>query len=298
MDKAYIILAHKNMEQLNRLLARLDDGCSYFFIHIDAKLPDRELSALVFNQEKAQLVDRIFTKWADFSIVEATLKALEAVRASNKEFGSISILSGQDYPIKSNEYISDFLAHSDKRIFMEHFELPNHEKWSPRGGMYRIDKYFFGLKEYELFTSRTFNFLGSIFPGLKRSHPEHLKHYAGSQWWTIDMYALNYILNFVKANPAYTAFHKATFAPDEIFFHTILLNAKDTRIRSGIAGNNKRFIRWKTTSMSHPEFLTRDDLEDMRHSDALFARKFDLEETPEIFNLIDQQCVNEKTVAA
>jgi len=298
MEKAYIILAHKNMEQLNRLLRRLDDKYSHFFIHIDSKLPDNKLSDLKFNQFKTQLIKRLDTRWADFSLVEATLNALEAIRATNKEFCSITLLSGQDYPIKSNDQINEFFSKTDERIFIEYYELPNHEKWSPRGGMYRIDKYFFGMKEHQLLSSRTMNFLGNIFPALQRNQPQNIKHYAGSQWWTIDMYALNYILDFVKANPAYSLFHKSTFAPDEIFFHTILLNAKDGRISSGIVNNNKRFIRWNNAAMSHPEILLKEDVLKICESDALFARKLDLDINIEVFEQIDKRCLNKETVAA
>ncbi len=295
MEKAYIILAHKNIEQLNRLLEQLNDDASYFFIHIDLKLPDNELSTLNWLPDRMQMVKRLDTKWADFSLVEATLNAMEAVKATNKEFVSVNLLSGQDYPIKSNNYINNFFKNKDQRILIEYYQLPNYDKWSPRGGLYRVDKFFFGMKSHELLGSKTLNFLGNIFPGLKRNQPYNLLPFAGSQWWTIDMYALNYILGFVKIHPAYSTFHKDTFAPDEIFFHTILLNSKDKRIRNSIANNNKRFIRWKHSGMSHPELLQEEDLHDIMKSDSLFARKFDLEEHPGILDMIDKHCLNKET---
>lgn len=36
LSKNYLILAHKNFQQLNRLINRLDDGFSHFIIHLDA----------------------------------------------------------------------------------------------------------------------------------------------------------------------------------------------------------------------------------------------------------------------
>ena len=35
MTKAYIILAHKNPAQVNRLIKQLDDKFSEFFLHVD-----------------------------------------------------------------------------------------------------------------------------------------------------------------------------------------------------------------------------------------------------------------------
>jgi hypothetical protein len=298
MDKAFIILAHKNIRQLNRLVAKLHDGTSYFFIHIDLKVPQDELALLNWLPDRMHLVKRLDARWADFSLVEATLNAMEAIKGTNKHFHTITLLSGQDYPIKSNDFINNFFENSESGIFIESYRLPNYEKWSPRGGLYRVDKYFFGLKEYQLFCSRVVNFLGNIFPALKRKQLQDTTPYAGSQWWTMDMYTLDYVLGYVRSNPSYTAFHKATFAPDEIFFHTILLNANDMRIRAGIVNNNKRFIRWKSGTNSHPELLQEEDLQDITHSDCLFARKLDLNLYPEIFDLIDQQCLNNKIAAA
>ena len=47
---------------------------------------------------------------------------------------------------------------------------------------------------------------------------------------------------------------------------------------------------------SQPEVLSRCDIERMRHSSALFARKFDLSADPEIFEVIDSVCLTESVV--
>ncbi len=294
MKKAYLILAHKNIEQLLRLVKRLDDHSSWFYIHIDKKLTGADLGVLTSLPDRVQIMERMDTRWAGFSLVEATLKAMRAAKDSNINFHTITLLSGQDYPIKSNEYINKFFKHSEQRIFMEHFKIPNHEKWQPRGGMYRLDKYFFGLKPHQLFSSRAVNLLSSYVPFLRRNQPKDLQPYAGSQWWTIDSYALDYILHFVDENPSYSEYHRSTFAPDEVFFQTILLNATDERIIKNIVNDNKRFARWQTENTAHPEFLNEKYFDNIVSSTALFARKFDLEQDPEIFALIDKCCLNKE----
>ena len=37
MKKNYLILSHKNPQQVCRLINRLDDGTSEFFVHVDLK---------------------------------------------------------------------------------------------------------------------------------------------------------------------------------------------------------------------------------------------------------------------
>jgi len=286
MTKAYIILAHKNLDHLSRLLERLDDGHSYFFIHIDLKT---SLSALDFlDKPIVTLVKRINTRWGGFSLAEATIIAMQAVKDSAIDFKSISLLSGQDYPIKSNKEIDQFLSTSKFSIFLDYFPLPNYRRWLT-GGTYRYKKYFFGTGIIDFFFSKTLNLLSAVIPVFSRKLPYHLRPYCGSQWWTIDQYALHYILNYIGQNPEYSRFHQYTFAPDELFFHIILLNAKDERIQGSILNDNLRYMKWIRYEDPHPEILTKDDLPNLFASSSLFARKFDPLKDQEILNLIDEQ---------
>lgn len=273
-------------------MQKLDDGASFFFIHIDkkAKLPD---FGSVLNAENVQMVESVKINWAGFSIVQATLNGMMAIKESGLNFDRIILLSGQDYPVKSNASINNFLESAPHRVFMEYFLLPNHKKWQPGGGMYRVTKYYLGLKLHQRYAAKALNLLSRFLPFLKRSLPQPLRPFAGSAWWIIDMYALNYILGYVHNNPRYAAFHKHTFAPDEVFFQTILLNADDKRITESICVNNMRLIKWKDIRAAHPQVLTMADLNDIVLTEALFARKFDPHESAELLDVIDRHCLSD-----
>ncbi|MVN23444.1 beta-1,6-N-acetylglucosaminyltransferase [Mucilaginibacter arboris] len=298
MLKAYIIIAHKNPEQLLRLIKILDDGCSVFFVHIDKRVSINHFTALKSLGSKVNLVKRVYSDWGAFGLVQCTLNAMIAIKESAMAFNRIILLSGQDYPIKSNDYINNYFQKTPYSIFFEYWPLPNYNKWPKnKGGMYRVNKYFFGFNFYQMFFSKLLNFISNFFPALKRKIPGKMKPFAGSQWWIIDMYALDYILNFVKKYPIYTSFHKHTFASDELFFQMILLNSKDEKLLSSIENDNKRFIKWKSASKSHPETIDRSDLNDIVNSPAFFARKFDLNYDSNILDLIDQTCLNQQISA-
>lgn len=287
MQKAYIILAHKYPAQLKRLTSALNDESSEFFIHLDKKA-DLGIFSRQVHGPHIQWVDRVEANWGEFGLVEAVLNALNAIRQSGKRFERIILLSGQDYPIKSNEGINEYLRASAQNNFIEYHALPNAVKWKPNGGLYRVNKYFLGLKPHQRYTAKAMNFLAMFFPPLKRRIPQGMKPYAGSMWWIIDEYSMNYILDYVAANPAYVAFHKNTFAADELFFHMILLNATDEQVRERIVNDDKRFIKWTDINSAHPEQLGERHLEEIQKSDALFARKFDMTEDEEILNLIER----------
>lgn len=288
MKKAYLILAHKNLNQLIRLLDRLDDGNSHFFVHIDLKTPLSPVDEAVSSRANVVIVKRIATQWAGFSLAAATLKTMQAARDSGIDFQFISLLSGQDYPVKSNAEIDQYLSSSSYGIFLDFFPLPNYQRWAA-GGTYRYKKYFFGTSPIAMFFSRACNLLSTLIPVFARKLPFHLRPYCGSQWWTINLYAHNYILDYINRNPEYLHFHKCTFAPDELFFHIILLNAKDERISAGILNNNLRYIKWNRLDDPHPETLTHEDLPDLKTTRSLFARKFDELEDHRILDLIDEQ---------
>ena len=71
--KTYIILAHKAPDQLKRLIDRLNDEDSFFFIHIDKKSYIEPFTECVVGNNIKFITNRINCLWGDFSQVIATL---------------------------------------------------------------------------------------------------------------------------------------------------------------------------------------------------------------------------------
>ena len=109
MQKNYLILAHKNFNQLKRLLTVLEDGTSRFIIHLDASANLEDLKTIFAKIDNVLFIeDRVDCIWGDFSIVQATLNSLDFIIENNLE-GYTILMSGQDYPIKSKQYINTYL---------------------------------------------------------------------------------------------------------------------------------------------------------------------------------------------
>lgn len=286
MKKAYIILAHKNPAQVNHLVNRLNDQHSHFFIHLDL-IADLNSFQNHLKSNNVIFTQRVRSAWAKIGVVEATIKALEAIKETNIVFDRIILLSGQDYPIKSNEYIDAFLKHSEFSNFIKH-KLVKDNKETPEYNMWRINSFYFGENKWQRYASRLLQKGGKIFPFLRRKFNGKLKYYIGSQWWIIDMRALDYILNYLKANSDYVRSFKHVFAPDEIFFNTILLNAQDEDLIKSIHNDNKMFIK-HNKGAAHPTILVEANLNEILNSDALFARKFDFSKDNKIIELLDEQ---------
>lgn len=292
MEKAYLIMAHKNPGQVHRLVSRLIDGSSDFFIHIDKKTDStpfetslRALGSIV------HFTERFDATWGGYGLIKPFLCGLKMVQQTTKKFERIILLSGQDYPIKSNADINHFFEQSPYSVFVDFFPIPNFEKWPgrDRGGWYRVDKYFFGLKWYHFLFSKSLNLAATFLPFLRRSIPNAMKPYTGQTWWILDPYALNYILDYVEQHPEYIAFHRNTFVADELFVQMILANSTDPKLLQSIENNDRRFIIWEKQDSAHPNILRTTDFDTIRSSTDLYARKFDEGIDGAILDLIDTE---------
>jgi hypothetical protein len=97
MKIAYLILAYNNFKHLQRLIDALTTENATFYIHIDKRVKAPELKG------KIKYAKRINSYWSTFNCVTPTIEMMkEACKDGNDYF---VLLSGQDYPIVSNEEI-------------------------------------------------------------------------------------------------------------------------------------------------------------------------------------------------
>ncbi|MEJ7556680.1 MAG: beta-1,6-N-acetylglucosaminyltransferase [Pedobacter sp.] len=290
MKKAYIIVAHKNPKQLHRLITRLSDGNSEFFVHIGLNTSISAFFEILDIGAHVRFLPRFNSAWGGYGTIEPYLSGMRAVRDSSTEFDRIMLLSGQDYPIKSNKEIDEFFKNSPYSVFLDYHPIPNYKKWPgrDRGGLYRVDKYYLGMEWHQRLRSRSLNLVSGYVPFMRRKIPNNMQPYTGQTWFNLDMYSLNYILDYHDAHPEYFKFHKHTYVADELFIQMIVGNSKDERLLNSIDKSEKRFTVWVDPTNAHPVILDKSHFPAMKTSTDLFARKFE-ESNTEILDLIDQE---------
>lgn len=308
MKKNYIILAHKNPEQVAKLIEKLDDGESFFYIHID-----KNVLATSFEDSLAKRTNVIFTKnreegtWCDIGIVKGTLNTLQQIIHDKRE-GYCILISGQDYPIKSNEHINTFLNKNNGINFIESFEIPtsvwfeqglnrlNYHKFnlSTKRGHFIVcptpfDKQFYKFQTIKNNIKLILNFkFCYLYKQLnKRKHPDFIKPYGGSQCWALTIETVKKINTFVEENPSFLRYHKYSLLPDEMVFQTIVnhLNV-DNKLK---ISDSLTFVDWgRENAISAPTFDSNDfDILINQPENKLFARKFDEEYDGEIIRKLD-----------
>lgn len=308
MQKNYLILAHKNPLQLGRMIERLDDGASKFFIHLDAKTPIESFTACLEGGHIRFIEPRERCVWGDFSIVRATIHLMEA---ASKEQGVFILMSGQDYPIQSQGYINAFLENNKGFDFIE--IEPLEEKWKPKMVKDKLEHYHILHSEerghsncYAPFAHcsvfqkvrtlthllkgrlsvKNFRLLCSL---PKRVAPFE-RQYAGSQFWAFSERTFYGVLHYIREHKAaLEEYYKYTSSPDEIYFHSVLMDlvAKDSTIKL------KEQITYVNYFRKNNVFITEDFDKLTSAKGKLFARKFDTDIDIEILNKLDSFQENE-----
>ncbi|MDQ3395473.1 MAG: beta-1,6-N-acetylglucosaminyltransferase [Bacteroidota bacterium] len=280
---AYVIAVHKNPQQFSRLVDRLNGSHADFFVHVDKKSPINEFknSIKAIAQDNFYFIKQFNAAWSEFGIVEAEIQALKDIVNKGKHYDMIILLSGQDYPIKSNDYIKIFFHKWKGKSFIESFPMP-FQPW-PNGGMDRINRYHFKIlgksfsyPPYKQAKGAVRKILNGLF-GLyfkERSLPLGMKPFGGEHWWNFNMETARYIVQFLEQHPEFIDFHKFSFCADEMFFQTLLRNSTGKSIYDNIINDDLRYYDWSEGKDS-PKTFTLLDLENLTISEKLFARKFD-----------------------
>jgi len=275
---AYIISAYHRLSQVTRLVRRLDADGTCFFVHVDRKTDDQaydELTESLSDLPSVHFLERHTCHWGGFGHVRASLKGIDALLSSGAGFDYAILLTGQDYPIKSNRYIARFFEQQHSMSFMAVSPLPS-SSWSPRGGLDRLE--YAHLRLYGHHVRLPF----------KRSFPEGLRPFGGGAYWSLSRDCIEYVSRFVRDRPDVVAFFRHVDIPDEIFFHTILMNSP---LSETIVYDNLRYIDW--TRGRRPAILETRDVDALRGSPKLYARKFDVQQDENVLDLIDREFLQE-----
>lgn len=314
MNKNYIILAHKNPIQLKRLIEKLNDNFSSFWIHID-KNQDIEpfIDTLNSYPNLTFVSKRENGTWGDLGIVKGTINALKEIINSKKE-GYCILISGQDYPIKNKEKINCYFIKNNGYDFIDVspiFEVfptewkirLNYYKYnlSNNRGKYilfssKFDKSFFSLNCIKniikiILYKRDLKFIKEIISNFNKERciPENLTPYAGAQWWALTYQTAIKVVNFIEKNPSFYSYNEYSLLPDETFFQTIIkhLSITDSSIK---IKESLTYTNWSRDNCDLPVTFNDSDIDELtgQPENKLFARKFDYNYNKEIFNLLDK----------
>lgn len=116
--------------------------------------------------------------------------------------------------------------------------------------------------------------------------PAGLKPCGGSQWWCLSREALEYLSGFLDNNPKVLRFFKGVPIPDEMSFQTLLHSSP---FQQAVVSDDLHYVDFDRPNPTYPRILDKTDVDRLRASAKLFARKFDIARGAGIFDLIDRE---------
>lgn len=274
MKHAFLITAYTDAQQLIDLVHALNSADSSFYIHLDAKstlLNTSELDPLKMMTNVYFIRKPLRVHWGGFSHFRAILLLLqEALSGSAADY--FHLLSGQCFPTRSYHDFSAFFERNAGREFITAAPI---EQMNWTGGsmnrlqLYHLNDWFnIRMRFWKRINGRFLQLQRKL--GVKRKLPLPVKqYYGGGTWWSVSRAAALHVVQAL-AVPGILASLRYTHCAEEIVFHTLLANSP---LKENIANEDLRYVDWSTRDGYCPVILDERDLETVRASHKLVARK-------------------------
>lgn len=317
MRIAFLIFNHRRPEQLKRLLStirrQLPDAT--LVVHNDRFRTSLELPEIESLGDVHLLTSPAPIVWGDFSLVEATWRAMTWMTA-NVQFDWIVVLSAQDYPIKPLGDLGHYLAGSGADALMHATPIDDLPSAAERRN--RRQRYLYQYRPASLRPMTTTS--GRLWARLRQvtalpadlfnnvqpyvriyRYPDLMPWrlgrrpagtpftpenpcWFGSVWFSLDRRAVDYLVSFTRDNPNYVEHFRHTICPDESATATLICNAPGIRVEHRAL----HYVRWTNPKSGHPDILCSRDLAELVNAPGFFARKFDLAADSAILDQLDE----------
>ncbi|HRI00870.1 MAG TPA: beta-1,6-N-acetylglucosaminyltransferase [Saprospiraceae bacterium] len=257
---AYFILVHRFPEQFKRLFKALYHPENHYLIHLDKKASIEiydDIKDFLTDFPSTYILESENVVWGGYSMVQAELNGMNYLLKLNLEWDFFINLSGQDYPLRSQKIIREYLTKNKGKNFLQ---IADQLAVRPET-MNRIENHF--TETADGFSDITY----------KRAYLKDVVPYIGGQWMILTRQCCEFICNSGEAKK-FEDYYKNTLIADESFFQTVLMN---TSFDGVLINDDKRAIIWIPDGniKLRPKTITEDDVNFLLEGDNLFARKFD-----------------------
>ena len=267
---AFILLCHKDPEAIARQAEQLTAAGDCIAIHFDASASAADYALLrdrlKDNPNVAFARRRLRCGWGEWSLVAATLAALETALEAFPRATHVYLVSGDCVPIKSAAYAHRYLDTRDSDFIESHDFFDS--GWIKTGMSEDrlVYRHVFNERTQPWLFYRSYEVQQRL--NLRREIPADLSMRIGSQWWCLRRRTAEAVLDFTRDRRDVMRFFRTTWIPDETFFQTLvwhLVPAKEIETRT------LTFLMF--TDYGLPVTFHNDQYDLLIGQDALFARK-------------------------
>lgn len=286
-SQAYLIIAHRYDKTFKTLLQMLDSAENDIFVHMDKKNKQFDEANCRKLVRKANLffTERTCVTWGGYSQINSELLLLEAA-TSYKKYNYYHLLSGQDLPIKTNDYIKEFFINNQGREFVAF----DKKKFDCRDRV----QYYYPFQEIvgrnrKSIVGKISSLVIFIQKNLHLKRNRGIFFQKGANWFSITDDLAKYVIG--RKSWIRKVFGNSLCC-DEVFLQTLVVNSPFfDRVYQYVTIPNTeeavmRLVDWKRGG---PYVFRAKDYQEIINSKMLFARKFDCEQDENIVKKISSR---------
>jgi hypothetical protein len=269
---AYFLLVHRYPAQFKRLFQAIYAPGNHYVIHVDKSSGvalSEEIANFLMPYQCVDLLEPRDALWGGYSLVEAELRGMARLLEMSENWTHYINLSGQDFPLKSQDYIRQFFAANPGKQFIRALDQAKERPDT----LNRVSHHF--IEE-----NGRMNETGVARPFLSGDTP-----FIGTQWKAVTRSFCEFVCHDPRAE-RFKTFYRNSFIADEAFFQTVIMNSGDQGI---VMNDDLRMIDWVPDGdiKLRPRNYDVRDMGQLQDSTDLFARKFDAETDPQILSLLE-----------
>jgi hypothetical protein len=270
---AYFLLVHRFPEQFKRMFKAIYAPGNIYLVHIDKNSGEaiaKDIAIFLSPYQGVEILPARAVLWGGYSLVEAELRGMKRLLEMDAEWTYFINLSGQDFPLKSQVYIRDYLSSHRDTQFMRCLD----QQTGRPDTMNRVSHVFIEAFR-RIFRTR-----------IARNFPGDAKPFIGTQWKIVSRRFCEFVCHDPLA-ARFKRFYRRSLIADEGFFQTVLMNGFP---QGQLVDDDLRTIDWVPDGevKLRPRTFTTRDATRLKLSPDFFARKFDMNEDSEIFDILER----------
>lgn len=270
---AYFILVHRFPAQFKRMFKAVYHPANHYVVHVDKSSgPEiaHEVSSFLSAYPNASVLESKKALWGGFSLVDAELRGMAKLLEMGKKWTHFINLSGQDFPLRSQEFMMRFLSRNAGK---EYIRMLDQAKVRP-DTMNRLDNVFVELKDRMITSRHTRPFMQGVTP------------FIGTQWKIVSRRFCEFACHAPEA-ARYKRFYRNTLIADEGFFQTVMMN---NDCHGEIVADDLRLIDWVPDGLIklRPRTFVSADIPELVTSSNLFARKFEMDLDSNVLDVLER----------
>ncbi len=265
---AYFIMIHHKPHVFKAMFQKIYTKDQFYFIHIDRKAQDsftEEIQLYITQFPNVFILESLNIVSGGFSMIQAELNAMEFLLNASREWDYFINLSGEDYPLKSQPIIRNFLTVNNGRNYLFYYD----QKFYRPDTLKRIQNHF---------TELAYMISSFIY---KREFMKGVIPYIGGKWFMFTRETCAFLTSNKKVMD-FEDYYLHTFLPAESFFQTVLMN---TSFNDIIVNDDKRAIFEKSIFHNKQDILKY--IDSLKSTNQLFIRKINHKTDENIRNYIE-----------